>query len=319
MISMTSVAKGMALLGLALALVLLVAARNVSRQQQIEAEFPPQGEVILVNGKRVHVIIQGEGPDVILLHGASGNALDMMQAIGTKLAQTHRVIAFDRPGLGYSDALDDQSLKSQALHLAEASKQISVHNPLIIGQSYGGALTLAWALYAPIKPRALVLISAPSMPWPGKLDISYRLTSNPAGAALLLPLAAAFVPRSYVEKAVASVFAPEAVPANYATLTAVPLALRFPTLRANMQQVNDLRDQLVQMQPLYTKLAMPIELLHGTADSVVPIEVHAIPFTELVPTARLETLEGAGHMPHHTRKAQVFAAIDRAEARATLH
>lgn len=318
MISTKSAIRIMILLGIILACVLLVAARNTSREQSLQAAFPPQGEFLMVDGTRVHVILRGAGPDVVLIHGASGSALDMMQAIGNDLAKTHRVIAFDRPGLGYSDALADQSLKAQALLLASAAKQLNVRDPLLIGQSYGGAVSLAWTLFAPIKPRALVLISAPSMPWPGKLDITYRLTANPIGAALILPLAAAFVPLSYVNSAITSVFAPEPVPQGYATATAAAMALRLPTLRANMAQVNALRAQLVLQEPLYPSLTLPIEMVHGTADTVVPVEVHSIPFTKLVASAHLDVIDGAGHMPHYTRKAQVFAAIARAEARATL-
>ncbi len=318
MISMNLVTRVLILFGVLLALAVFVAARVASRQQTIETEFPPQGEFLTVDGKRVHVIVQGMGPDVILIHGASGNALELLGALGPDLTKNHRVIAFDRPGLGYSDPLDDQSLKAQVLHLAAAAKQLDVRAPLVIGQSYGGAVSLAWALYAPIKPRALVLISAASMPWPGKLDISYRLTANPIGATLLLPLAAALVPPTYVERSIAAVFAPEPVPPNYAEQIAAPLALRLPTLRANMAQVNALRAQLVSMEPLYPKLALPIEMIHGDADTVVPVSVHSIPFTKLVPSAHLEVIVGAGHMPHYTRKAQVLAAIARAEARAAL-
>jgi pimeloyl-ACP methyl ester carboxylesterase len=318
MISMKLAARIMIALGLLLALAIFVAARVSAREQSITAEFPPQGDFLTVAGKRVHVLVQGTGPDVILIHGASGNALDMMQALGADLAKDHRVIAFDRPGLGYSDALADQSLKAQALHLAAAAKLLDVRAPLVIGQSYGGSVSLAWAIFAPIKPRALVLISAPSMPWPGKLDITYRLTANPVGSALLLPLAAGLLPMSYIDKAVAAVFSPEAAPQGYAKAIAAPLAMRLTALRANMAQVNALRAELVEMQPLYPNLTLPIEMIHGNADTVVPVEVHSIPFTKLVASAHLEVEQGAGHMPHYTRKAQVLAAIDRAEHRAAL-
>jgi pimeloyl-ACP methyl ester carboxylesterase len=318
MISMKLAARVTIALGLFLAFALFVAARISARDQEITASFPPQGDFLIVEGKRVHVLVAGTGPDVVLIHGASGNALDMMQSLGADLAKDHRVIAFDRPGLGYSDALADQSLKAQALHLAAAAKQLNVRSPLVIGQSYGGSVSLAWAIYAPIKPRALVLVSAPSMPWPGKLDITYRLTANAFGSGVLLPLAAGLLPMSYLDTAVAAVFSPEAVPADYVKAIAAPLALRLPTLRANMAQVNALRGQLVGMEPLYPNLTLPIELVHGTADAVVPVEVHSIPFTKLVASAHLEVIEGAGHMPHFTRKPQVLAAITRAEARAAL-
>lgn len=318
MISMKLAARVAIALGLLLAFALFVAARISARDQEISASFPPKGDFLIVEGKRVHVVVAGTGPDVVLIHGASGNALDMLQSLGADLAKDHRVIAFDRPGLGYSDALADQSLKAQALHLAAAAKQLNVRTPLVIGQSYGGSVSLAWAIYAPMKPGALVLISAPTMPWPGKLDITYRLTANSFGSALLLPLAAGLLPMSYLDRAVTAVFAPESMPEGYVNDIAAPLALRLPTLRANMAQVNALRGQLVGMVPLYPNLTLPIEMIHGTDDAVVPVEVHSIPFTKLVASAHLEVIEGAGHMPHFTRKPQVLAAIARAEARAAL-
>lgn len=306
------------LIGVALAVALFIAARVNARAQAFEAEFPPHGELLMVKGKRVQAYVMGDGPDIVLIHGASGNALDMLNALGADLAKTNRVIAFDRPGLGYSDALDDQSLAAQVDILAAAGKQLDLRNPLIVGQSYGGAVSLAWALHGPIKPRGLVLISAASMPWPAPLDITYRIADTRIGAALALPTAAALLPRSYIETAVASVFAPEAVPDNYATAIAAPLSIRLTTLRANMAQVNALRDQLVAMLPSYPALTLPIEMLHGTADTIVPAQVHSIPFAKLVASAHLQLLEGAGHMPHYTRKTDVLAAIARAEARAAL-
>ena len=44
---------------------------------------------------------------------------------------------------------------------------------------------------------------------------------------------------------------------------------------------------------------MPVEILHGTADAVVPHAVHALPLARQIPGARLTTLEGMGHMPQH--------------------
>ena len=298
---------------------LAVAARIITRQSALEAEFPPQGQVLMVNGKRVHAIVQGVGPNLVLIHGASGNALDMIAALGPDLVQSHRVIAFDRPGLGYSDPLADQSLKAQALHLAEAARQLEVQAPLVVGQSYGGSVALAWALDAQPRPRGLVLISAPSMPWPGKLDLSYRAADTWAGRAVLLPLAAALLPQSYITAAVKTVFAPDTPPPAYAKTISAALILRLPSLRANMAQVNALRAQLVAMQPRYTHLSLPMELLHGTADTIVPIAVHSIPFVQQVASARLQVIDGAGHMPHYSHRGEVLAAIARAEARAALH
>jgi pimeloyl-ACP methyl ester carboxylesterase len=68
----------------------------------------------------------------------------------------------------------------------------------------------------------------------------------------------------------------------------------------------------------YATLTMPIELVHGTADTIVPLEVHAAIATPQLPDAILTTLPGIGHMPQHVSQPEVVAAIDRAATRAGL-
>lgn len=292
--------------------------RAQSREAAIMAEFPPEGQFLTVNGAQVHVYVTGTGPDLILIHGASGNARDMTFALAAELEKTYRVIAFDRPGLGWSDPIPDQSIRGQALHLSAAAAQLGVENPLIVGQSYGGSVTLAWALFAPVKPRALVLISAPSLPWPGPLDIFYRLTANPVGAALIPPLATAFTPDSYLQSTIAGIFAPDPVPPGYARAIAAEMTLRRQALRANFAQVNSLRPEIVAQEPLYPQLTLPIEMIHGTADTIVPINIHSEPFAARLPNAHLAVIPGAGHMPHYNHRAETLAAIERAALRAPL-
>ncbi len=290
--------------------------RAQAREADIAAEYPPEGRFLTVNGAQVHVYVSGHGPDLILLHGASGNARDMTVALAADLEKSYRVIAFDRPALGWSDAIPDPSLRGQALHLATAAAQLNVRDPILVGQSYGGSVGLAWALYAPLKPRALVLISAPSLPWPGDLDIFYRLTSSRIGAAMIPPLAAAFTPDSYLDTTITAIFAPDPVPPGYAKAIAAKLTMRRATLRANFAQVNALRVQIVAQEPLYPQLALPIELIHGTADTIVPLAIHAAPLAARLPNANLTVIDGAGHMPHYSHPAQVLAAIERAALRA---
>ena len=57
--------------------------------------------------------------------------------------------------------------------------------------------------------------------------------------------------------------------------------------------MNALRDQLVAMQPLYPRLTLPVELLHGTADTIVPLTIHSEPLSHILPNARLTVLDGS--------------------------
>ncbi len=287
--------------------------RASAREAAVMAAYPPTGQFVTVDGLRLHYEMAGSGPDLVMIHGASGSLRDLTFALRDQLTDRFRVTVVDRPGLGHSDPLPDTSLLAQARAIKAGVAQLGVTDPVVLGQSYGGAVALAWALDG--GPRALVLVGSPSMPWPGKLDPWYRLTSTAVGRALVIPLASAFVPQSYVSAATTAVFAPDPVPPGYEAHLGTAMALRRPSLAVNTAQINALRAELVTMEPRYPTLTLPVELIHGTADTIVPLTIHSGPLSQLLPNVRLTTIDGAGHMPHHSHSAAVIAAIDRAALR----
>ena len=287
--------------------------RSSAREAAANAAYPPDGDFVTLDGARLHYVTKGSGPDLVLIHGASGSLRDFSFDLIDRLAAEYRVIAVDRPGLGHSDPIADMSLAGQARAIKAAVATLGVTDPIVLGQSYGGSVALAWAVDG--GPRALVLVSAPSMPWPGKLDIWYRLTSNPVGRAVIIPLASAFVPQSYVSAATRAVFAPDPLPDGYEAWLGTELTLRRATLSANVQQVNALRAELITMEPRYPGLTLPVELVHGDQDTVVPLAIHSLPLSELLPNVALTVIPGAGHMPHHSHPDVIIAAIARAALR----
>ena len=292
--------------------------RAQSRAAAALAETPDEGASLRVDGLRVHYVMQGAGPDLVLIHGASGSLREFTFRLMPELAKTYRVLAFDRPGLGRSDPLPegDTGLAAQARHLRRAADMLEVTQPLLMGHSYGGSVALAWALEAP--PAALILVSSPSLPWPGGLDPWYRLNDSRLGRAVFVTLAAAWVPMSYVRSSIDGVFAPETAPQGYADHIGVGYTARASVVKVNVAQVNALRGELVAMEPRYPTLTLPIEMVHGDADTIVPLDIHSGPLAPRLASARLTVIPGAGHMPHQTRPDSVIAAIDRAAARAGL-
>jgi pimeloyl-ACP methyl ester carboxylesterase len=303
---------------LSLGLITATQLRLQARDHAARAAHPPTGQFVTVDGLQVHLQIAGSGPDLVLIHGANGNLREFTFALMDRLSDRFRVIAVDRPGLGYSDPLpdNDATVAGQARVLRAAVAQIGVEKPVVLGQSYGGSVALAWAIQAP--PAALVLVSSPSLPWPGELDPWYRITSSMFGRATLVPLASAFVPQSFVRRAIDGVFAPQAPPAGYADHLGIDLILRRISIEVNVSQINALRQQVEAMREDYPSLTLPIELVHGDADTIVPLHIHSQPLMDLIPNGTLTVLQGAGHMPHHTHADAVLAAIDRAHARAQL-
>lgn len=297
------------------------------REVAAEVQNPPAGDFVTVAGTKVHYKIMGNGPDLVLLHGASGNLNDFTLGFADRLTDRYRVIMFDRPGMGWTDrpgghggawnAREETPLEQAAL-LQAAADQLGVKTPIVLGHSFGGIIALAWGLSRPDTTAALVLVGAVAEPWPGDLGWQYTLNGTPLGGALVVPLIAALVPMGYVEDGIGAVFAPQTAPEGYGDHLGVGLTLRRESMRANAQHVNALRPHVVEMQKKYGTLTLPIEIVHGDADTIVPLSVHAAILINDVPNGALRVLQGAGHMPQHTHPDEVEAAIDRAATRAGL-
>lgn len=293
--------------------------RARARERRAERDFPATGRIINLGGLRVHAHTEGSGPDLVLLHGASGNTREFTFRLMGMLKGRYRVTAFDRPGLGWTDPVAGAADPCvQARHLQAAAARLGLVRPLVLGQSYGGAVALAWALTAPAATAGLIVVSGASNPWPGNLGAWYRLAATRVGSRAVIPLLTAFAPQGRVISTIEEIFAPDPVPPGYAAAIGAPLSLRRRTLRENAAQVNGLLPHVTQMARHYPDIAIPVEILHGTADTIVPLAIHSEPLARQIPGAVLTRLEGAGHMPHHSHPEAVIAAIDRAAARAGL-
>ncbi|MBO9449479.1 alpha/beta hydrolase [Tropicibacter sp. R16_0] len=293
------------------------AARNEARA---EASHPPPGQFIDVDGIKIHAVVVGSGPDLVMIHGSSGSTRDMSFALAPALADRYRVILFDRPGHGFSDPLPKgrETINDQARVLSAAAKQLRAEQPIVMGQSYGGAVALAWAVNHPDRISALVPVSAPSTPWTTPLDPYYQLVTSTFGNLLAVPLITAFVPDSRIEATMAQVFAPQAVPEGYLDHFNPRLSLRRSATRANARQRANLLDEVTALYPRYPDISVPTEILHGDADDIVSPSLHSENLVTRIPGAVLTLLPGLGHMPQHVAVPDVVAAIDRAAIRAGL-
>ena len=294
-----------------------------------EREFPPTGQFIDVGGRQVHAVVAGEGPDVVLIHGAGGNTREFTFKFMDRLTDRYRIIVFDRPGFGYTDRLSDdfegafntaaESPADQADMLQAAALQLGAARPIVLGHSYGASVALAWGLNHPENTAGVVNLAGPSHPWPGDLGAYYTVNGSALGGALFSPMISAFASQKQIETAITGIFAPQDIPDGYIDHIGATLTLRPPSFRANARQVNSLRQHIVDMAPRYAiEFKLPLEIVHGDMDETVPLDIHSIPLKASVPHANLTVLEGIGHMPHHAHPEVVEAAIDRIAAQAGL-
>ncbi len=305
---------------LVVGLTVLTQWRAAKNEARAEATHPPIGQILTVDGTRIHAYVEGQGPDLVLIHGSSGNLRDFTYQMVAALSDRYRVIVFDRPGLGYSEATSStgDSLERQADLLVEAAAQLGSTSPIVMGQSLGGAVALAWAVYHPDAISALVTTSAVSHPWDTGLSTYYTVLSSAPGRWIVIPLLTAFVPDAVINSQVDAIFAPATTPEGYTAHFGPRLTLRRDTMRANALQRAGLLQWIQEQVPLYPTISVPTEIVHGLEDETVGHFIHSVPLAEAIPNAVLTPLETSSHMPQHTHMGDVIDAIDRAATRAGL-
>jgi pimeloyl-ACP methyl ester carboxylesterase len=145
---------------------------NRAQSYRAERDNPPVGRLLELDGIRLHYLDEGPadagttgvggGPPVVLLHGNTVMLDDwIVSGVFDLVARSRRVVAFDRPGFGYSERPRDRSWTpaAQANWLRRACRRLSVKRPVVVGHSWGTLVALAWALQAPQEVAGLVLVS----------------------------------------------------------------------------------------------------------------------------------------------------------------
>ncbi|MBK8062482.1 MAG: alpha/beta hydrolase [Gemmatimonadetes bacterium] len=108
-----------------------------SRSSQAQA---PDTLAARVGGRHMHMVASGSGTPTIALEAGFGSTSRTWRALQQELATSHRVVAYDRAGLGASeDSPRPRTSRVIAEELREALRSAGLSPPfLLIGHSAGG-------------------------------------------------------------------------------------------------------------------------------------------------------------------------------------
>lgn len=304
-------AVGLGLLGTAVALggmALLVR----QRARHAEAEHPPIGQFVDADGVRLHYLDQGRGRPVVLLHGVGAQIEDFTLSIFDRLTDHYRVLAFDRPGYGYSERPQGVTWtpERQAMLLHTALARLNVQRPILLGHSWGCSVALTYALRYPQNVTGLVLLAGYYYPTE-RLDFPlYAAPAMPGVGRVMAHTVSPLVGAMMAPAQLRRMFAPNPVPQRFLRDFPVEMPLRPSQLRAAAEEVALLRTWAAQTSPRYGDITMPVVLVTGGDDHMVNPHNHSWRLHRDIPRSSIRTLGGTGHMLHHIHPQAVVEAVD---------
>ncbi len=244
---------------------------------------------ITLGGTTTNYHDHGEGHAVVLLHGSGAGVTAWANWRNTipVLSAKHRVIAPDLVGFGYTEAPADLAYRfmdtwvEQVIALLDA---LDIERTDLVGNSFGGSLSLALAVRHPQRVRRMVLMGSGGQPFPvtPELEALWGYTPSIENMKKIMDIMA--FDRSLVTDELAAMrYRATARPGVQERFERV-----FPPPRqrwSDAQVVSD--DELAA-------LAHEMLIIHGRDDRVVPLSV-SLQLAQKIARAQLHVYGRCGH------------------------
>ena len=125
-----------------------------------QASLTPMGKTFLVNGHKINVYVEGDGPETIVFLSGAGIASPILdfKNVSDSLSKKYKVVIVERAGYGYSDDSNQSRDVTEVLsETRQALSQANISGPFIIlSHSMASLESLAWQEKYPDEVKALV-------------------------------------------------------------------------------------------------------------------------------------------------------------------
>ena len=270
--------------------------------------YPMQS--VAVNGISLNYVSAGSGPPVVLIHGNPGSHQDYTLSAFEKLSRSYHVVAFDRPGHGYSERHDPRktTVEVQADIICAALRKLSIHKPVLVGHSWGGSVVLAAAVAQESDLSGIVLLAPAAYP-----TVSVQWWS----LLPLVPLLGRFVIKTLtpllgsviVKESLKDAYHPNDIDGEYARRSA-EMWTRPDQIRAWAHDERTLRGSLEALSQKYSGIEIPTVIVTGSDDRLLDPKQHASLLQKTIRNSSLIVLPETGHQLPQTRSDAVISAID---------
>lgn len=257
-------------------------------------------------GLKWHVQQAGAGPVILLIHG-TGGATHSWRDLFPMLTNDFTVIAPDLPGHGFTDTPPAQglSLPGMASALKSLLVALGLRPAIAVGHSAGAAILIRMSLDRAIEPRALISINGAILPLGGFAGqffspLAKLLSANP------------LVPRLFAWRAGNSAVVQRLIDGTGSKIDPIGMAL-YGRLIRNSEHAAAALGMMANwdLQPIQRELPslkVPLTLVVGQNDRTVP-PAESERVRRLLPSAKLLSLPGLGHLAHEERPKEIVTLI----------
>jgi pimeloyl-ACP methyl ester carboxylesterase len=281
----------------------------------VEQLADPDSRFADLNGVKVHYKVAGEGrPAVVLLHGFAASLFSWREVIGP-LAESHTVIAFDRPGFGLTerplpgewDGQSPYSPEAQADLTVALMDELGIDRAVLVGNSAGGTVAALTALRYPERVEALVLVDPAiyqgGMQFPGVV----RWLLGTPQARRLGPLFVRSIRDWGLEFGRSAWHDPSKITDEIWDGYTKPL--QAENWDKGLYEVT-LASRSLGLDKQLDEIQVPVLVVTGDDDRIVPTE-QSIRLAGELPSAELALAPNCGHVPHEECPEFFLAVVNR--------
>lgn len=264
---------------------------------------PEIGRNVSVAGVATNYIAAGSGEPLILIHGSGPGvtAYANWRGVIPDLAEDFACFAPDTLGFGYTDFPSDIrgfSMSRWVSHLIGFLDALGIARAHFIGNSYGGALTLALAVRHPERVGKIVLMGAAGLPFPITEGLEKVWGYQPSLEAMRdLMTTFAFDPSLVKDEIVRSRYEASIRPGAQEAFSSL-----FPAPRQRWL------DELATAEEDLKALPHPTLIVHGREDVIVPV-AQSVRFSELIPDSELHVFGNCGHWTQIEKRDRFVALV----------
>ena len=276
-----------------------------------QALADPDSQFMDINAVTVHYKEMGQGDTTfILLHGF-GASLFSWHAVMQPLAEQGRVIAYDRPAFGLTERPMPGEWTGESPYSMDANVELllglmdslNVEQAILVGNSAGGSVSVAFALKYPERVQALILVDPALGDYGGRLPAWIR----PLMASPQLRRVGPLLVRSIADSGNDTIRLAWHNPSLITPET-------FEGYRKPLQTYNwdrALYEFTIAARTLDLKLAelkMPVIVIAGDDDRIIPTE-NSVQASKDIPGSQLVIVPACGHVPHEECPAVFMEAV----------